>query len=112
MLFYGAPSVGPVPGEQPPCVLCGLGANCIDHWMRYCMVTHIVLLLLLRERAITGLHQLAEINQHGLALATLTLFHLKPSMKKADSQNTLQSILSPMTLPDFGLLQNILLGQL
>ena len=44
------------------------------------MVMHIVLLLLLRERATAGLHQLAESNQHGLALATLTLFHLRKTI--------------------------------
>ena len=80
MMFYSTPSIGPVPGVQAPCVLCGIGANCIDHWMRYCMVTHIVLLLPFRERAIAGLHQLAESNQHGLALATLTLFHLRKTI--------------------------------
>lgn len=59
------------------CFSRGKGENCIDHWMRHCMILHLVLLLLLGTEGVHGIHALANKSQHGLAAATHILFHLR-----------------------------------
>lgn len=57
------------------------------------------LLLLIGTKALQGIEQIAEQSQHGLALATLVIFHLrkKQSMKKVALPRHLPLIPVPTT---------------
>ena len=36
--YLPSPIIGPTHSTISPCVLCGKGDNCVDHWMRHCLV--------------------------------------------------------------------------
>ena len=48
--------------------------------MRHCLVLPITLLLLIGTKALKGIQQLAQENQHGLALATHLIFHIRKTI--------------------------------
>ena len=35
--YYQVATIGPLSHSSTPCVLCGKGDNCVDHWMRHCI---------------------------------------------------------------------------
>ena len=74
--YYQA-TIGPLSHSSTPCVLCGKGDNCVDHWMRHCIVLPLTLALLIGARALQGIEQIAQQSQHGLALATQIIFQLR-----------------------------------
>ena len=57
--YYACPSIGPSSCGTCPCVLCGKGDNCVDHWMRHCIVLPMTLLLLIGTKALQGVEQIA-----------------------------------------------------
>ena len=75
--YYQTATVGPLSDNTAPCVLCGKGNNCVDHWMRHCIVLPLTLTLLVGTKALQGLEQIAQQSQHVLALATQLLFQLR-----------------------------------
>ena len=75
--YYQLPSVGPAPDNVSPC---GTGSNCVDHWMRHCLIHTITLLILIGTKALKGIQQIAKENQHGLALATHLIFHIRKTI--------------------------------
>ena len=85
LCYYARPSLGPAPDQYARRVLCGKGDNCLDHWMRHCLALHFVLLLLIETKAVRGIAALAGENQHGLALATTILFHLRKTILEKKS---------------------------
>ena len=78
--YYQRPSVGPAHDDVSPCVLCGTGNNCVDHWMRHCLILPITPLLLIGTKALQGIQQIAQQSQHGLALATHLIFHIRKTI--------------------------------
>ena len=68
--FCQVATIGPLSHSSTSCVLCGKEDNCVDHWMRHCIVLPLTLALLIGARALQGIEQIAQQSQHGLALAT------------------------------------------
>ena len=48
--------------------------------MRHCLIPPITLLLLIGTKALQGIQQIAQQNQHGLALATHLIFHIRKTI--------------------------------
>ena len=76
-VYYQTSTNGPLAHSSTPCVLCGKGDNCVDHWMRHCIILPITLALLIGKQANGGIERIAREGQHGLALATHLVFHLR-----------------------------------
>ena len=57
---YQAATIGPLSHSSTPCVLCGKEDNCVDHWMRHCIVLSLTLTLLIGARALQGIEQIAQ----------------------------------------------------
>ena len=63
--------------------------------MRHCIVLPLTLTLLIGTQALQGLEQIAQQNQHGLALATQLVFQLRRTIhEKAGSMRCRRPILS------------------
>ena len=75
--YYQTATIGPVADGPATCLLCGKGDNCVDHWMRHCLVLPLTLTLLIGTNALQGIEQIALQDQHGLALATQLIFQLR-----------------------------------
>ena len=89
--YYQTATVGPLADNTAPCVLCGKGNNCVDHWMRHCIVLPLTLTLLIGTKALQGLEQTALQSQHGLALATQLLFQLRKVIHQKKSRAQLST---------------------
>ena len=85
--YYQVATIGPLSHSSTPCVLCGKGDNCVDHWMRHCIVLPLTLALLIGARALQGIEQIAQQSQHGLALATQIIFQLRRTIHEKGGLN-------------------------
>ena len=85
--YYQAATIGPLSHSSTPCVLCGKGDNCVDHWMQHCIVLPLTLTLLIGAQALQGIEQIAQQSQHGLALATQIIFQLRRTIQEKGGLN-------------------------